>query len=70
MLKKYSTGFSMAYYERILVCVSGSSLQLLLTKQSQKITQCHQIMWVEKYLSRLEHTKSLLIIGKNDDFDL
>ena len=30
MLKQYSTGFSMAYYEKLFVCISDSSLWLLL----------------------------------------
>ena len=44
MQKKDDTGFSIAYYDKGILHISGSSLQLIIPPQLRNMTQCHQIM--------------------------
>ena len=44
MLKKFATGFSMAYDDNENVRISDSSLQFILPPKLRNMTQRHQIM--------------------------
>ena len=44
MLKKYATGFSVAYDNKVIVRVIDSSLRFIIPPQLRKMTQRHQIM--------------------------
>ena len=58
MLKKDATGFSRAYDEKGLVCISDS-IRLLLPPHLLKLPSIIKLWVVEKYVYRMEHTKSL-----------
>ena len=68
MQNKYSTGFPWHMVKRglsiLVIPLFGNFFQ-----HNQKIQHSAiKICMVEKYSSRLEHTKSLSIIGVNDDY--
>ena len=44
MLKQYATGFSVAYDEKGIMCISDSGIRLILPPQLWKMTHHHQIM--------------------------
>ena len=62
-LKIYTTGFSMAYNENVLVHISNSTLWLILMPQLRKITQRHQTKCRWEIWIQTGHTNSHLIIG-------
>ena len=58
----------MSYDEKGLFRISYSYILLLLPPQLQKMTHIHKIIVLVKCSSRMEPTKSLLILGRNGNY--